>query len=258
MTTSGYAPADGLAVYYEVHGEGRPLVLLHGGALTIDLSFADLLPSLARRYRVIAIELQGHGRTRDRSSDEPMSFSRFAADVVAVLDHLSVDRADVFGFSLGGLVGLYLALEYPDRVNRLVAAAAHYHSSGYHEEITDPAGTSDLLPTAQDFADMVEAYRAASPEPDHFDEFMGRLNVLVHSWPGLSTEELGRITAPTLLVIGDRDFVKVEHADSMRHLIPDARLAVLPGTKHMEVVRRAEYVLPMTEAFLGANPTPAE
>ncbi|WHT22498.1 alpha/beta fold hydrolase [Crossiella sp. CA-258035] len=249
MTTTGYAPLSDLAVYYEVRGEGRPLVLLHGGALTIDLCFGPLLGALAEERQVIAIELQGHGHTADR--DRPGTIAEFAADVVGVLDHLGVEQADLFGFSLGGLVAVQVALAHPARAGRVVAAATHFHPDGYKPEITDPAQTSDLLPTEADFAAMVQAYRAVAPDPDHFDKFMANLQVTVHGWTGWTPAQLSSITAETLLILGDRDFIKLSHAVEFHDHLAQAHLAVLPQTTHMDVIRRTDLLLPMIDRFLG-------
>ncbi|MCK2241674.1 MULTISPECIES: alpha/beta fold hydrolase [unclassified Crossiella] len=247
--TTGYAPLSDLAVYYEIHGAGSPLVLLHGGALTIDLSFGSLVGALAQRHQVIAIELQGHGHTADREA--PGSIAGFAADVIGVLDHLGVEQVDLFGYSLGGLVAAQIGLDYPARVGKLALAATHFHPDGYKPEITDPAQTSDLLPTEADFAAMVTAYRAVAPDPDHFDKFLEKLQVTVHGWAGWTPEQLGRITAESLLIVGDNDFMRLEHAVEFHRHLPNAQLAVLPRTTHMEVVRRVDLVLPMLTRFLG-------
>ncbi|PRY00018.1 alpha/beta fold hydrolase [Allonocardiopsis opalescens] len=247
--TTGYADVNGLRMYYEVRGEGRPLVLLHGGVHTIELSFGALLEPLSTGRRTIAVELQGHGRTADTGRE--LSYERLAADVVALLDVLGIERADVFGYSFGGLTALQTAIGHPERVDRLVLAAVHYRADGYHPEITDPAQDSPRLPTEADFADMVAAYRRVAPDPDHFDAFMARMNESVHGDEGWPEEALRGIAAPTLLILGDTDFIRLDHAVRMHELIPDARLAVLPGTTHMEVVRRAELVVPMVDAFLA-------
>ena len=141
------ASVNGLQLYYEDHGTGHPLVLLHGGLHTIVLSFGALLPRLVASHRVIAVELQGHGHTPD--TDRVPTYSDLADDVVALLDHVGVERADVFGFSLGGQVAVELGLRHPNRVDRLVLAAAIYHRDGYHD-VTDP--TSVRLPTPAEFA----------------------------------------------------------------------------------------------------------
>lgn len=245
-TTGSYASVNGLQLYYEEHGSGRPLVLLHGGMLTIDLTFRELIPLLAPSHRLIAVELQGHGRTADVER-EP-TYPNLADDVVALLDHLGLERADVLGFSLGGLVALELGMRHPDRVDRLVAGASHYRPEGYHD-LSDPA--SVRMPTEAEFAAMRADYERVAPDPSHFDAFLQRMNVVVHGHPGWSADDLRGITAPVLLVIGDTDFVRIEHAAEMHELIPHAQLAVLPATRHTEVIHRTELLAPMLARFLA-------
>jgi len=248
--TAGYAPVNGLRMYYEVHGAGRPLVLLHGGLLTIDLSFGEVWPQLAADRQVIATELQGHGRTAD--IDREMDLRHLAGDVAGLLDHLGIGRADVLGFSLGGGVALQLALDHPDRVGRIILASISYAPDGFHPEISDPAqhATSTRMPTAEDFQQMREAYDRLAPDPGHFDAFAAKTSQAAASLKGWSAEELGRIGAPALLVFGDHDFIRLEHAVEMHGLIPGAQLAVLPGTTHMGVMRRADLIVPLVRDFL--------
>jgi pimeloyl-ACP methyl ester carboxylesterase len=249
-TTAGYVDVNGLHMYYEVCGDGSPLVLLHGGMLNIELSFADLIPELATSHRVIALEAQGHGRTAD--IERPITPAALAADVVGLLDHLGLDRAHVLGHSQGAATALELAVSYPDRVRSIVAASASVRMDGMHEDLTDPArqATSTRMPTQQDFAAMQETYARLSPHPDHFDEFLASLSQSSADLQGWSDEQLAAITAPVLLVLGDRDFTTVEHGALMLELIPGSSLAVLPATTHMEVTRRSELLLPMLAAFL--------
>lgn len=250
---TGYAKVNGLEMYYEVHGEGsgRPLVLLHGGVLTIDLSFAPLLPRLAADRRVIAMELQAHGHTAD--IDRPMTIPQLAEDVVAVLDELGVDRADFFGFSLGGLTALQITVAHPERVGRAVLASVHYRPDGYYEEISDPAqfGVSRRLPSEADFRQMADTYARTAPHPEHFQDLLTKCTAAAHDHAGWSDDELRGVAAPVLLVIGDTDFVRVEHAAAMLGLIPEARLAILPATTHMAVTGRTELLMPMLETFLA-------
>jgi len=254
---TGYAAVNGLKMYYEVHGDGSagqpPLVLLPGGVLTIELSFEAVLPALAAGRQVIVTELQGHGRTAD--IDRDMSMTAFAGDVAGLLGHLGVaqeKQADVFGFSLGGGVALQLALDYPELVGRLIVASVGYNSDGTHPEIMDPAqwATSTRMPTAEDFEQMRAAYQRVAPDPGHFDEFRAHTGQAAGSM-SWTPAELGRIGAPTLLIFGDHDFIKLEHAVEMAGLIPGAQLAVLPGATHMGVLRRADLMIPLIQGFLG-------
>jgi pimeloyl-ACP methyl ester carboxylesterase len=250
---TGYAAVNGLKMYYEVHGSGpgRPLVLLHGGLQTIGLSFNSVLPELAAGRQVIAAELQGHGRTAD--IDRDITVSGLADDVAGLLDHLNTEQADVLGFSLGGDVALQLALDYPDRVGRVILVSVGYAPDGMHAEISDPAqwDTSTRIPTAEDFRQWREAYERLAPDPGHFDAFAAKNNQAVADHPGWTAAELGRISAPTLLVFGDHDFFRLEHAVEMHALIPSAQLAVLPGATHMDLMRRADLMIPLIQGFLG-------
>jgi pimeloyl-ACP methyl ester carboxylesterase len=250
QTSSGYVDVNGLHMYYEERGEGSALLLLHGGMLSIDLSFAALIPGLAARHRVIAAEAQGHGRTAD--IDRPITPASLASDVVGLLDHLGLDRVHVMGHSMGAATALELAVSHPDRVRSVVAASASVRKEGMHEDLVDPArqATSARMPTQQDFVDMQETYARLSPHPDHFTDFLASLSQSAADLQGWSDEQLGGITAPTLLVLGDRDFTTIAHGGLMLELIPGSSLAVLPGTTHMQVPRRSELLLPMLAEFL--------
>lgn len=247
---SGYAQVNGLRMYYEVHGAGSPLVLLHGGMMTIELNFASLIPALATRHQVIGVEMQGHGRTAD--IDRPITPSGLAGDVVGLLDHLGIERAHVLGHSMGAAVALELAVNHPTRVDSIVPVSASVRPEGMHEDLTDPAkqATSTRMPTQQDFAEFRGAYMRLSPHPDHFDDFLANLSSSNADLQGWSDEQLAAITAPTLIVLGDHDFVTVEHAALMQHLIAGARLAVLPHTTHMTATKRADLLVPMLTEFL--------
>jgi pimeloyl-ACP methyl ester carboxylesterase len=247
---TGYADVNGLHMYYEVYGAGSPVVLLHGGMLTIDLSFASLIPALAARHQVIGVELQGHGRTADLERE--ITPAALASDVTGLLDHLGIDRAHVLGHSMGAAVTLELGISYPQRVRSLVPVSASVRPDGLHEDLTDPAkmATSTRMPTQRDFQDFQEAYQRLSPHPEHFADFLAALSQSQADTRGWSDEQLAAITAPVLLVLGDRDFTTVEHAALMLHLIPGAQLAVLPGTTHVEATRRPELLLPMLARFL--------
>ena len=263
MTVQGsYAEVNGLRMYYEVHGPtgdpgadpgfGRPLVLLHGGLQTVGLSFGAVLPDLAATRRAIGVELQGHGHTAD--TEREISVPLMAGDVVALLDELGLADADLFGYSLGGMVALEVALRHPERVGRVVLAAIAQRPDGYLDEIRDPSlhAGSTRLPTLADFKDMTDAYAAVAPDPEHFEAFMAKCTVAA-GYGGWTDDELRRVAAPVLLVIGDTDFVRIDHAARMRELFPDARLAVLPDCTHMGLMRRPELLLPMVREFLGAD-----
>ncbi len=241
-----YASVNGQQLYYETYGSGRPLVLLHGGLMTIDLNFGPLLEPLAAGRRVIAVELQGHGHTAD--TDRPMTIEALAGDVVALLDHLEVAEADLFGFSLGGLVACAVALGAPTRVGQLIVASADPHRPPGRESA--PLD-DDRMPTPADFQAMRDAYDAVAPDPAHFEEFAAGVTAMVHEFPGW-TGELRSLRAPALLLFGDRDFSPLRDVVELLDLLPDPQLAVLPGTTHMGMTQRPREVLALITAFLAA------
>ncbi len=253
MTQGAYASVNGIDLYYEILGAdqpGPPLIMLHGGAYTFHLSFDSLLPALTAERKVIGVELQGHGHTAD--SDRPFSIRQCAEDVIALLDHLGVERADLFGYSLGGLVSTEVAVSVPDRVGRVVLAASHVRSTraeAYYPEITALELDSPRMPPEEESAAMKRAYDEVAPNPEDFFPFVVKIQPAVHDFDGWTDEQLARLTMPVLIIIGDTDFVRLEHGVEMKQLLPNAQLAVLPGTKHLQVIR-PDLVLPMVTAFL--------
>src|SRR4051794_30159269 len=248
---TGYADVNGVHLYYEVYGgEGSPLVLLHGGMLSIDLNFASLIPTRARKPRVIGVEMQAHGRAADTARE--ITPAALASDIVGLLDHLGVDRAHVLGHSMGGAVTMELAISYPTRVRSVVPISVSVRPDGMHEDLSDPSkfATSPIMPTQQDFMDFRSEYERLSPHPEHFDDFLARMSASAADLQGWSDEQLASITAPVLLVQGDRDFTTNEHGALMQRLIPGAQLAILPNTTHMQVTRRADFLLPILDEFL--------
>jgi pimeloyl-ACP methyl ester carboxylesterase len=248
-----YAEVNGLSIYHEEHGSGGvPLLLVPGGHLTIDLNFADVLPALAARRRVVAVEQQGHGRTAD--VDRTPTLPNLAGDLVGLLDHLGLERVDALGFSLGGLALMEAAIRWPDRFERFVFASGHVRPDGYHADITDPSrwATSTRMPTAEDFTAMHREHERLAPPGDAgLDAFMAKLGPVIQGFAGWSDEELAAVTARTLVLVGDHDFVTIEHAALELELIPDARLAVVPGATHNGLMHRADVVLPILEDFLA-------
>jgi pimeloyl-ACP methyl ester carboxylesterase len=243
-----YAPVNGLQLYYEAHGSGRPIVLLHGGLLTIDLNFGPLLAPLAVNRQVIAVELQGHGHTAD--SDREMTIEALAGDVIALLDLLGVAEADFLGFSLGGLVAYEIAISAPARVGKLIVASADARRPPGRESA--PVD-QELLPTPDDFEEMRDAYLAVAPDPAHFEAFAAKTAKAVHECPARSADDMRSLRVPTLLVFGDRDFSPLPDVLETFELLPNAQLAVLPGATHMGVARRSGELLALTTSFLDKH-----
>jgi pimeloyl-ACP methyl ester carboxylesterase len=249
---TGYAPVNGLRMYYEIHGEARsgvpPLVLLHGGGSTIDTSFSKLIPLLAKHRQVVAFEQQGHGRTAD--VDRPFSFVQSAEDAVGLLRHLGIPKADFLGYSNGGQIAIEVALRHPGVVRRLVIESAMIDREG-----SDPAFWNSFPNAKPDDMpkELRDAYRKTSPHPEDLPVFFLKSVRRMLDFKGWKAGEIKSIRAPVLVVVGDRDIVRPEHAVRMFRLFPDARLAVLPGTDHMKIVERADWLAPMVEAFLDGG-----
>ena len=240
-----YAAVNGLRMYYEIHGSGRPLVLLHGGGSTIETSFADALPAFARTRQVIAFEQQGHGHTGD--VDRPFSFEQSADDTAALLRHLGIEQADLFGYSNGGSVAMQVAIRHPRLVRRLVVAAAMYKRDGLPPGFWDSMrhATLESMP-----AELREAYLKTAPDPKKLQSFHDKCVQRMLDFKDWPPEVMRSIDAPTLVLVGDRDVVLPEHAVEMFHLLPHGQLAVLPGTDHMQLVKR--WPVATIEGFLDA------
>ena len=264
-----YAGVNGLRMYYEVHGAGRPLVVLHGAYMTID-AMGPILPGLAGTRRVIAVELQGHGRTAD-VADRPITYEGMADDTAALLRHLEIEQADVFGYSMGGAVALQLAIHHPGLVRKLVIASASYTSDGMQPELHEmiPSITPEMFAGSP----VEAAYLEVAPNPEDFSklvEKLKRLDMTPFDW----SADIRGIAAPTMVVVGDSDAIRLEHAVEMfRSLgggrmgdlagLPESQLLVLPGTSHFippgsGLLDRAEWLLAMVPAFLDAPTREAE
>ena len=221
-----YAAVNGIRMYYETHGPARgvPLVLLHGGGSTIDTTFGRILPFLARDRRVIAVEEQAHGRTSDR--DAPLSFASSADDVAALLDRLDIERADIFGFSNGASIGLQVAIRHPRAVRKLVFASAMTKKDGAYPQLWSFMQGADISNMPQPLKD---AFLEVNPDPAKLEVMHDKDAERMRRFQDVPEAEVRSIRAPTLILIGDRDIVKPEHAVELKHTIPDARLLVLVG-----------------------------
>jgi pimeloyl-ACP methyl ester carboxylesterase len=259
-----YAQVGELNMYYEVHGEGEPLFLLHGAYMTVDM-MGPLLTGLAASRQVIAPELEGHGRTA--LADRALSYEQMADDVAGLARHLGIDRADVFGYSMGGAAALQVAIRHPDLVRKLVVGSASHALSGMHQQALDMFPT--ITPELFKGSPMEQAYQQLAPNPDDFPKLVERLTTLDttdFSWD----DEVRGIAAPTLIVLGDSDGVRLEHAVELFELLgggvmgdlagmPQSQLAVLPGTSHFVppgsgLLDRHEWLLALVPPFLDASP----
>jgi pimeloyl-ACP methyl ester carboxylesterase len=262
---TGYAAVNGLKMYYEIHGTGQPLVLLHGAFSAIGTSFGALLPELAKTRQVIAFELQGHGRTAD--IDRPLSLEQMADDTAAALKQLGIDQADVFGYSMGAAVALHLVIRHPDIVRKLVLASVSYQLSGIHPGLMD--GLGEMKPEMMHGSPWHEEYTRIAPNPGDFATLFAKKTAMDRGIKDIPADSIQAIKAPTLLIIGDSDLVRPEHAVEMFRLLgggvfgdtpaglPNSQLAVLPGTSHVTVVYQDKLLLASIPPFLDA-PMPKE
>lgn len=251
-----YAPVNGLKMYYEIHGvsDGKtpPLVLLHGGGSTIETTFGKFLPLLAKNRQVIAFEQQGHGRTAD--VDRPFTFEGSADDAAALLQYLKIARADFFGYSNGGTVALQIAIRHPKLVRKLIVASANFRRDGLYPQFWEGMKHAKL---AEMPAELREAYLKVAPHPEQLQSFHDKSVRRMLDFQDIPTETIHGIEAPTMVMTGDADVVRPEHAVEMFRALPHAQLAILPATDHMTIVKNAEPEAAMITAFLDA-PMPAK
>jgi pimeloyl-ACP methyl ester carboxylesterase len=222
--TGHYATVNDLKIYYEIHGRGRPLVLLHGGGSTILSTFGRILPELAKTHQVIAVELQAHGHTPD--IDRPLSFEQDADDVAALLKQLHIEKADLMGFSNGGTTSLQIAIRHPELVNKLVLAATTYKRDGMQPGFWEGMQHASLENMPQPLKD---AYLEANPDPKGLQAMFDRDVARMVAFKDISDADIQAIWAPALVINGDAEVVRAEHALALSHALPHAQLAILPG-----------------------------
>ena len=259
---TGYADVNGLRMYYELHGSGgTPLLLLHGGLFNIDLQFGALLPGLAEKRRVIATDFQGHGYTND--IDRPLGTVGLASDVVGLLRELDVPQVDLFGFSVGGAVALYLAIKHPELVRKAVISSVPFSTEG---ERPENAAVGEMKVEMIAGTPMEAEYLAKSPHPDleHLQTLLTKLGGYDRGTAGWTDDDIRGIAAPTLITVGDCDAVKLDHAVRVLQLrggdvngdftgVPTSQLAVFPGTTHFNGLSRTNLVHDVVTTFLDAD-----
>lgn len=240
-----YAHVNGLKMYYEVHGNGFPLVLIHGGGSTIATTFGRILPELAKNHTVIAVELQAHGHTAD--IDRPLSFEQDADDVAALLKELNINKADIFGFSNGASTTLQIAIRHPQLVNKIIVASTMYKKDGSYPWFWDMMANPkfEQMPQA-----LKDAYLEINPNPDALLTMYKRDVARMQSFKDIKEEDIRAIQAPALIVIGDNDVVRPEHAVEMYRQIKNAKLMILPGG-------HGDYIGEITTVKPGQNEYPA-
>lgn len=261
---SGYANVNGLKMYYEVHGKGQPLVLLHGSYMNIPMNWARFIPPLARSRQVIVAEMQAHGRTRDMARE--FSYEGMGDDVSGLLKHLKIASADVLGYSMGGGVAFQTAIRHPDQVRRVVILSGAYAHDGWWPDAEAMFAT--MKPEMFKGTPIEKQYLEFGNDPARFPEFIKKvisIDLKPYDW----SKEAKGIKAPLFIIIGDVDGVRYEHALELfrahgggkmgdLHGMPKARLAIVPGTTHIGMLQRAEWLVPMINDFLDSdlNPKP--
>lgn len=254
---TGYAQVNGLKMYYEVHGTGKPLVLLHGAFNTINTAFGQLIPELSKTRQIIAVELQGHGRTAD--IDRPFSFESMADDVAAFLKYLKIDSADIFGYSMGGGVAQQIAIRHPSAVRRLIITSSVYKYEGWTQETRSIL--PGLTPEMFESTPIKTEYDKLAPEPKHWKDFINKMKRFVTTSYDFGGEKIKAIKSPTLIITGDGDGVLPEHAVELYRLrgggymidfgpIPAAQLAIFPGSSHISVMMQTPWLVSMITPFL--------
>ena len=258
---TGYAPVNGLKMYYEIHGKGDPVVLLHGAFMTITNNWTEMIAELSKTRQVIAVEMQGHGRTADIKRD--FSYENLADDIAALLDYLKIKQADVLGYSMGGGVAMQLAIRHPQRVRKVVSISAVIRSDGFVKE-----GMEALtrLEAGMFKGSPIETeYKKLSPTPDQFETFVKHVVQFASKPYDFGAEKLKATKAPMLFIHGDADGVRLDYIAEVFRLKggeihgdlrprSESRLAILPNTTHVTLMNKLDVIVPMVNDFLNAQP----
>ena len=256
-SNSGYAPVNGIKVYYEVYGEGRPVVLLHGAFWTINMNWGQLIPELSKTRKVIAIELQGHGHTP--YAERKLSFPTLASDVEGVMDYLKIDSADVVGFSMGGAVAYKFAIQSPKRLRKLVIISSTYKSSGWLPEVTSAFKT--FKPEFFTNSPMKGAYDAVAPDKTKWTPWLEQMIAFAGEPFDFGDANIAKIAAPVLIISGDNDGLnKIELAKTYQLLgggiaadmgtMPKSHLAIVPSEGHVSLMMQTSTILNYLNDFL--------
>ena len=259
--TTGYAPVNGLKMYFEVHGSGDPVVLLHCSFMTISNNWPGWIGELSKTRKVIAVEMQGHGRTADIKRD--FSYENLADDVAALLDHLKIPSADLIGYSMGGGVAMQCAIRHPKKVRKVVSISAVFRHDGWVKEALDlfPKLTAEMLKGTP----IETEYKKLSPTPNEFPNFVKRVIAMDLKPYDFGADKLKATKAPMFFIHGDADGVRLDHISEMFRLKGDeifgdlrqrssSRLAILPNTTHITLMERMPVIVPMVNDFFDAKP----
>lgn len=258
QTEKSYASVNGLKMYYEVHGQGNPIVLLHGSYMTIGLNWSELIPELSKTRKVIAIEMQGHGRTAD--IDRPFSYEAMADDVVKLLKHLKIKKADVMGYSFGGTVALQLGIKNPELITNLIIVSSVYKSEGWLPQVHE--AFASFQPEFLDATPLKTEYDKIAPDPKHWHTFVKKLTAFDTKNFDLGETKIKGIKSPVLFIMGDNDGVDLNHTAEMYRLtgggvfadmtgLPKSQLAILPGQTHVTLMMQSQKIAALVNSFLS-------
>ena len=256
-SSSGYAPVNGIKVYYEVYGEGRPLVLLHGAFYTIQMNWAELIPELSKTRKVIAIEMQGHGHTP--YSDRKLSITTLASDVEKLMDYLKIDSADVAGFSMGGSIAYQFAVQSPNRLRRLVIISSAYKTNGWLPIVN--GAFKDFKPEFFDNTPLQTGYDAVAPDKTKWRKFLEQMFVFAKVPFNVGDSNIAKIAAPVMIISGDNDGTdKIELIKTYQLLgggvtadmqpMPKSQLAIVPSQGHVSLMMQTTTILNYLNSFL--------
>ncbi|HEX6044796.1 MAG TPA: alpha/beta hydrolase [Pyrinomonadaceae bacterium] len=258
---TGYAPVNGLKMYYEIHGKGEPVVLLHGAFMTITNNWTEMIAELSKTRQVIAVEMQGHGRTADINRD--FSYENLADDIASLLDYLKIKQADVLGYSMGGGVAMQLAIRHPERVRKVVSISAVFRSDGVVQEGME--ALARLEASMFKGSPIETEYKKLSPTPDQFEAFVKHVVELASKPYDFGAEKLKATKAPMLFIHGDADGVRLDYIAEVFRLKggeihgdmrprSESRLAILPNATHVTLMNKMDLIVPMVNDFLNAQP----
>jgi pimeloyl-ACP methyl ester carboxylesterase len=258
---TGYAPVNGLKMYYEMHGNGDPVVLLHGSFMTITNNWTGMIAQLSKSRQVIAVEMQGHGRTADINRD--FSYESLADDIAALLDYMKIKQADVLGYSMGGGVAMQVAIRHPDKVRKVVSISAVFRHDGWVKEALEafPKMEAGMFKGSP----IETEYKKLSPTPEQFETFVKRVVQMDIKPFDFGAEKLKATKAPMLFIHGDADGARLDYISEMFRLKggeihgdlrprSESRLAILPNTTHVTLMDRLDVIVPMVNDFLNAQP----
>ncbi|HWD26326.1 MAG TPA: alpha/beta fold hydrolase [Rhizomicrobium sp.] len=237
------AQVDGVSIYYETYGEGPPVLVLHGAGAFLE-TMHPFIHALASTHTVIAVDSRGQGRSTDAPG--PIRYDLMAGDMLALMDHLHIKRADVVGWSDGGIIGLAMAMKRPDRIDKLMAIGANFDVKGIDPKAFDPAQFK------QEAAQVEPFYDAIAPDPRHFQTMLSKITTLVTTEPHYTVPQLSRIRAKVLVVAGEHDMILRAHTDALAKAIPGAREVIVPGASHFGPLEQPQVYGAMAVQFLNA------